>query len=85
MPFAYTRLCLPALGLLGACAVTPAPTYSTDHPANPAAASAPSITDTSPLTSFELPAGAAGHAVRKAPAPTQRSPEAEDEHAHHHH
>jgi hypothetical protein len=59
--------------LLTACAAARAPEYTQDHPANPAAAAAPSATQPSALATYRA-------APRVAPA----EPTNEDAHAGHH-
>jgi len=59
--------------LLAGCAAARAPEYAQDHPANPAAAAAPSVSQPSALTTY-----------RAASSAPPAEPTKEDAHAGHH-
>jgi hypothetical protein len=60
---------LSATLLLAACASAPAPDYPPDHPANPAAAAAPTTPQSSPLATYRLPDSAAAPSPAAGAAP----------------
>ena len=76
--------------LLAACASAPAPDYSADHPANPAAAAAAATPQSSPLATYRLPDSAAAPSPAAGAGPdakpamdSQDKQENEDPHAGH--
>ncbi len=79
--FTFTARLAPwaASTLLAACAAAPAPQYSIDHPANPAAAAAPMPPEPSALAGYRAPA-----AVPPQSATPAESQPKEGEHAGHH-